>query len=435
MRRGLGLWLTTALVAGNMIGSGVFLLPSSLGEYGGIGLVGWLVTGAGAMLFAATFARLARLFPRPGGPYAYTRRGFGDFAAFLVAWGYWLSICAGNAAIAVAFVGYAGYFWPALSHEPILSAAAAVATVWFLTWINARGVREAGIVQAVTTVLKILPLVAIGTFGLVFFRFEHLRPFNASGMPTLSAVAATAALTLWAFLGLESATVPAGEVTEPERTIPRATLLGTGVSSLVYLLGTAGVMGVLPPAVLATSTAPFADAASSMWGPWSAGLVAAGAAVACFGALNGWILLQGQLPMAAAMDGLFPSLFARRSRRGTPTLGLVLSSVLVTAIVATNYAKGLVAAFTFIILLATLTTLIPYVFCSMALVLAAIRGDASVDGGHRLGPPILVGSLAFVYSLMAIVGAGRDTVYWGFVLLMAGVPAYVWVVRDLPDPP
>lgn len=428
MRRNLGLGLATALVAGNMIGSGVFLLPSSLGPYGGIGLVGWLVTGVGAMLCAVTFARLARLFPHPGGPYAYTRIAFGDFAGFLVAWGYWLSICAGNAAIAVAFVGYSGYFWPALSHVPLLSAAAAIASVWFLTWVNARGVRVAGIVQAVTTALKIVPLLAIGTFGLVFFRLEHLQPFNASGMPALSAIATTAALTLWAFLGLESATVPAGEVEDPERTIPRATLLGTGVAALVFLLGTVGVMGILSPSTLAESTAPFADAARDIWGPWGAALIAAGGAIACFGALNGWILLQGQLPMAAAADGLLPVVFGQRSRRGTPTPALLISSVLVSAIVATNYAKGLVAAYTFIILLATLTTLVPYVFCSMALVLSALRGHVS-DGDRSVSKAVTLGTLAFLYSLMAIVGAGPKTVYWGFVLLIAGIPAYVWLVR------
>ena len=420
--------MATALVVGNMIGSGVFLLPASLGAFGGVSVLGWLFTSTGALLLAVAFARLARMLPRAGGPYAYTRAGFGDFPAFLVAWGYWVSVCAGNAAIAVAFVGYLGFFVPVLSASPSAGAVTAVASVWLLTWVNARGVREAGGVQLVTTVLKLLPLLAIGTFGLVFLRWENFTPFNVSGTSTLSAVSATAALTLWAFLGLESATIPAEEVEHPDRTIPRATVIGTVIAAVVYVLSTIGVMGVLPPASLATSTAPFADAASAMWGPWAAGLVAAGAAIACFGALNGWILLQGQLPLAAAMDGMLPPVFGRLSRRGTPVPSLVMSSVLVTAIVATNYAKGLVAEFTFIILLSTLTVLVPYVFSALALMRLSLRDRARV-GGKSIPGIAVVAALAFAYSSWAIVGTGRDIILWGCVLLAAGVPVYRWMVR------
>ena len=419
-RRRLGLWMATALVVGNMIGSGVFLLPASLGAYGGVSLLGWLFTSTGALLLAVTFARLARVLPKAGGPYAYTRAGFGDFAAFLVAWGYWVSVCAGNAAIAVAFVGYLGFFVPALSASPAAGAVAALGSIWLLTWVNARGVREAGGVQLVTTVLKLAPLIAIGTFGLVFLEWKNFAPFNVSGDSTFSAVSATAALTLWAFLGLESATIPAEDVERPDRTIPRATVIGTVIAAVVYVLSTVGVMGVIPPERLAGSTAPFADAASAMWGPWAAGLVAAGAAVSCFGALNGWILLQGQMPLAAAMDGLMPRVFGLVSRRGTPVASLVISSVLVTAMVATNYTKGLVAEFTFVILLATMTVLVPYVLSALALVRIAGRARPWIA---------VVGLLAFVYSMWAILGTGREAILWGCALLAAGVPVYVWMAR------
>ena len=447
-RRKLGLWMATALVVGNMVGSGIFLLPASLGPFGGISMVGWLFTSAGAMVLALTFAWLARELPRSGGPYAYTRAAFGDFPAFLVAWGYWLSICAGNAAIAVAFVGYLAFFAPALSASPPLGAAAAVAAVWLLTWVNARGVREAGSVQLVTTILKLLPLVAVGTVGLAYLQWENFAPFNASGRSTLSAVSGTAALTLWAFLGLESATIPAGEVERPDRTIPRATLLGTVIAAAVYVASTAAIMGVLPGASLAASTAPFADAASRMWGPWAAHAVAGGAAVACFGALNGWTLLLGQMPLAAAADGLLPPVFSRLSARGTPSRGLVLSSALVTLIVATNYARGMVVEFTFIILLATLATLVPYAFSTMAFVVSHLGGGARGAGvpagepggggpespagqrpGNRPSGRIAVALLAFAYSAWAIVGTGLETLAWGSALLLAGIPVYAYVAR------
>lgn len=424
--RRLGLWMATALVVGNMIGSGVFLLPAALAQYGGISLLGWGVTTTGALLLALVFARLSRLVPRVGGPYAYTRIGFGDFAAFLVAWGYWISIWVANAAIAVAFVGYLSVFWPALRHSPMLAVLVALSAIWLLTWVNASGVRRAGSVQLVTTIVKLVPLVAVGTIGFLYFNPDHLRPFNPSGVGAFPAVSATVALTLWAFLGLESATIPAGDVDRPARTIPRATLLGTLIAAVVYILSTTAVLGVIRPAGLADSTAPFADAAALMWGGWAGYAVAMGAAVSCFGALNGWILLQGQIPLAAALDGLFPKSFGRLSRRGTPVFGLVVSSVLITVLMFMNYTKGLVEQFTFIILLATLTTLVPYVFCSMTYLLMVLR-DPAKAAGRSVGASIAVALIAFAFSMWAIAGSGRDTVFWGFLLLFAGTPVYVWI--------
>ncbi len=423
--RALGLWRSTALVVGNMVGSGIFLLPASLAAFGGISIVGWLFTAAGAMLLALVFGRLGRRLPRAGGLYAYTREGFGEFPGFLVAWGYWISIWCGNAAIATGFVGYMGVFVPQLVASPIAAAATAIGAIWVLSWVNAMGVRDAGIVQVVTTVLKLVPLIAVGTLGLFFFNLDNFRPFNLSGLSPLTAIAATAAMTLWAFLGLESAGIPADDVQDPKKTIPRATIFGTLSASVVYILGTVAVMGVIPARLLAESTAPYADAASAMWGGWAVYAVATGAAISSFGALNGWILLQGQIPLAVAKDGLFPAVFAKLSKRGTPTAGIVISSVLATLLISMNYTRGFVEQFTFILLLSTLTSLVPYVFCSAADVLISFR-DRKASGQRLRTGVILVPTLAFLYSLWAIGGSGRDTVYWGFLLLLAGIPVYVW---------
>jgi len=407
-----------------MVGSGIFLLPAALAAYGGISILGWLFTSTGAMLLALVFARLSRKVPKVGGLYVYTREGFGDFAGFLVAWGYWISIWCGNAAIATAFVGYMGVFVPALTESLLLGAVTAAGAIWLLTWVNARGVRDAGIVQLVTTALKLIPLIAVGLLGLLYFRPGNFIPFNASGEPLLAAISATAALTLWAFLGLESATIPAEDVVEPEETMPRATILGTLLAAVVYILGTVAVMGVIAPALLTGSTAPFAEAASAMWGGWASYAVAAGAAISCFGALNGWILLSGQIPLAVARDGLFPASLARLSKRGTPVTGIIVSSLLATVLISINYTRGLVEQFTFIILLATLTSLVPYVFCSAADFMLAAADRA--DNGRRWSALLVVPTLAFLYSMWTIGGSGRDTVYWGFLLLMGGIPIYVW---------
>jgi APA family basic amino acid/polyamine antiporter len=422
----LGFWMCTALVVGNMIGSGIFLLPASLGPFGGISIVGWVISAAGATLVALVFSRLSRLIRRSGGPYTFTREGFGDFPGFLVAWGYWISIWTTNAAIAVAFVSYLTVFWPALAGNNVLAAATGLATIWVLTAVNVAGVHAAGLVQLVTTVLKIIPLAAIGFFGVFYVDPANFVPFNASGQSTFSALTATVSLTLWAFLGLESGSTPAEHVIEPERTIPRATIVGTLATAVVYVLGTVAVMGVIPSAELASSNAPFAEAARSLWGGWAFYAVGMGAVISCFGALNGWLLLQGQIPFAAARDGLFPAAFAKLSPFGTPTFGLIFSSVLGSILLAMNYNRSLVEQFTFIILLATLNTLVPYVFCSMAEIMIFLK-DRERFSGKRLGGAVVLSVAAFAYSLWAIGGAGESIVYWGFLLLVAGVPVYVWV--------
>lgn len=426
--RKVGLWIATSLVVGNMIGSGVFLLPASLAPYGGISILGWLFTSVGALMVALLLARLGRMMPAAGGPYAFTRAGLGDLPAFLVAWGYWISIWSGNAAISVAFVGYMGVFFPPLSQVPALGAATAMTAIWILTAVSARGVREAGVVQLVTTVLKILPLLAIGTLGLLYLEPAHFQPFNPSGESPFNAITATAALSLWALLGLESATIPADSVKNPSRTIPRATIIGALVTAGVYILATVGVMGILPAESLGQSSAPFADAATHIWGTWAGSLVAAGAAISAFGCLNGWILLQGQMPLAVAKDGLFPQIFGKLSSQGTPVPGLVISSILITGLMSLNFTASLVEQFTFLILLATICTLIPYVLSAISELVIFAR-DRERFSGERLTGASVIAVLALAYSLWAIVGAGRDTVMWGLLLLLAGVPIYWLQVR------
>ena len=426
-KRGLGLWMCTSLVVGSMIGSGVFLLPASLAPFGGISILGWLVSAGGAMCLALVLARLGAIIPRVGGPYAYAREGFGDFVGFWVAWSYWISILAGNAALAVATVSYATVVWPLLGTSPVAALVMALVALWSLTLVNAHGVRTGGQVQLVTTVVKLLPLAAIGIVGFFYFQGGHFRPFNPAGGSPLSAVTATVTLTLWAFIGIEAATIPAADVRDPARTIPRATILGTTIAAVVYIVCTVAVMGIIAPADLSTSTAPFADAAATIWGGAGRWIIGAGATVACYGALNGWVLLSGQMPRAAALDGLMPAAFERLTARGTPTIGLVISSVIASVLIAMNYTRGLVHAFTFLILLATLATLVPYLFSSMTGLIMALRERFGADGSGGSAPVgrMAVSVLAFGFSLWAVVGAGYETVFWGFLLLVAGIPVYV----------
>jgi APA family basic amino acid/polyamine antiporter len=425
LKRSMGLWMATALVVGNMVGSGVFLLPSTLaGAAGPVSMLGWLFTGAGAVLLALVFANLGRALPRTGGPYAYAKRAFGDFVGFQTAWGYWIAVWAGNAAIAVAFVGYLSEFWGSLADDKLLGALVGIALIWLLTFTNILGARESGIVQVATTVLKFVPLAVIGIVGLFFIDGGNYEPFAPNGA-SVSLLSTTAALTLWAFIGLESATVPAEEVKDPERTIPRATILGTVAATILYIVATVSIMGILPTDQLAASASPFAAAAGEVFGGGWDKVIALVALVSTFGALNGWIMLQGRVPMAAAEDGMFPAPFARvHGKRRTPVFGLVVSSILVTGLMLMNYTKGLLDAFEFVILLATLTTLVPYAFSAAAQAWLWLVEPESFKGKHLVRDTV-VAVLAFAYSVWAIAGAGDDIVTKGFVLLLCGIPVYV----------
>ena len=422
-KRRIGLVTATALVLGNMIGSGVFMLPATLAPYGGYSLVGWLVSAAGALLLAGVFYRLARRSPRAGGPYAYSREAFGDCVGFLVAWIYWFSSIGGNAAIAVAFASYLSTLVPAVGANPLLGALAALAAIWAATFVNMAGVRSAGVVQVATTALKIAPLLALALFGLVHFDPHLLAPGKDAGSPW-NAIDVSMTATLFAFVGVECATIPAGHVRDPEKTIPRATLLGTLIAALVYVACTTAVMGMLPAPVLAKSQAPFAEAGRLLWGGWASWLIAGAAAISCFGALNGWTLIAGQFPQAVAQDGLFPRFFARESGRGAPAPALLVAAVVNSLLVLANYSRGMVGMFTFMVLLTTLSNVVAYLFSAMADVALAYREGRPVP----LRDPILA-CAAFGFSIWAVIGAGADAAYWNLILLVLGLPVYVWQTR------
>ncbi len=252
----LGFWMATALVVGNVIGSGVYMLPGlARALRPRTAWWAWLFTATGALLLAAVFAALSRAFPKDGGPYVYTRAAFGELAGFVVAWGYWVSVWVGNAAIATGAVSYTSAFAPWIARVPGASAVVTIAVVWLLTLVNCWGVRAAGWVQAVTTVLKLLPLLAVALVGGFYVRRENLASFAEAPL-TLDGITAAATLALWALLGFESATVPADKVEDPARTIPRATMLGTVVTALVCTLACCTVLLVVPAAQLAASNAP-----------------------------------------------------------------------------------------------------------------------------------------------------------------------------------
>lgn len=418
----LGLAMCTALVVGNMIGSGIFLLPATLAPLGWNSIFGWMLTIAGGILLAMVFAALSRNFPRAGGPYAFTQEAFGPMAGFLVAWSYWISIWVGNAAVATGAVSYLSVFFPSLSTTIGLHAGVTIAIIWLLTAINCRGAYLAGSVQLATTVLKLLPLIAViglGALVVIGDGGASLAPLDTSTI-SIGPITAAATLTLWGLLGLESATVPAEKVKDPTRTIPRATMIGMIVTGVIYLLASSAIILLQPADEVAASSAPFADFVARHWGENAGKWLALFAAISGFGALNGWILLQGELPYAMAKGGVFPAFLAKTSANGTPVRAHLISSTLLTAVVMLNYSKSMTEMFKFVLLLSTTASLFMYLACSLAAV--------ELRANKRLEAPVILlitGILGATYALWTIYGAGRDAVQLGVVLLFAGIPVYV----------
>jgi APA family basic amino acid/polyamine antiporter len=424
--KSLGLSACTAIVIGNMVGSGFYLSPAAMAPYGNLAILAWVVMGAGAICVGLTFAKLAKLAPATGGPYAYTRIAYGDFAGFTIAWGLWISIWSSLPVIAVAFAGAMMNLFPSLHNRP-MAVVLTLAAIWAVVLVNLRGVKEAGLFAQIATYTKLVPFAAIAVVGLFFIDTSNLSEFNPSGESLLAASAALAPLTMFAFLGMESATIPAGDVIDPKRTIPISTVLGISIAALLYVFGTTAVMGLVPREQLIHSVAPFSDAARVIWGGWGAAVISIAVIISALGALNGWTLLMGQVPMAAARDDLFPPVFARLSQNGVPAIGIVISAIFATLLILSQVAgpPGLKTFYDLVVGLSTMAAVIPYAFCALAtgLVAANVAGGGPVP---RLGP---IEVIAFVFAIFTLYGCGAKAVLYGTIMLVLGIPVYVWQRR------
>ncbi|MFJ8332523.1 APC family permease [Streptomyces sp. NPDC094437] len=426
-RRTFGLAAATALVMGNIIGGGIFALPAAVAPYGTLSLLAFVVLSVAAVLLALLFGKLARRSPVTGGLYVYPRDAFGPFAGFLSAWSYWTMCWVSIAALAVAVVGYVDVLIP-LHGNHLLEGLVALAALWLPAAANFAGTRWVGTVQIISTVLKFVPLLLVATIGLFFVDTDNFGPFNATGDSVPGALAASAALLLYSFLGVESAAVSAGEVKDPQRTVGRASVLGTLASALVYILGTVAVFGLVPHDQLVHSGAPFADAVNAITGgSWGGVAIALVAVASITGCLNGWILLAAQMPYAAARDGLFPAPFAKVGKGGVPGFGVWAVAVLGTLLIAFNYTAGPDTTFRVLVLITTFTGCVPYLLSAAAQLYWLAQGSRERVRPAGLVRDLIVAALSFGFSFWLIAGAGYAAVYQGTLFLFAGIPVYVWL--------
>jgi APA family basic amino acid/polyamine antiporter len=419
----IGFWRGWSIAVGCAIGSGVFMMPTLLAPYGMLGLAGWLTAGAGSLLIVLSLSRLARRIPKLGGPYAYVRAGLGDFAGFLIAWTYWIACIAAVAGIAIAFVGYLGFFFPLITESSVISLLVALVLVWSLVALNMRSVDGSGTFQVATTLLKILPLLVMIVMGFIHMEPELMPPLNPTDLHPIALLATVTTLVMWSFTGIETAAVPADNMAEPDKLIPRILLASVLTILVIYFLVSVTIAMVVPADELLVSTAPFSLAASKMMGPIGGAFITIGALVSTLGSLNANTLTAGNIPLAAAKDHLFPIRFATISQVGTPTFSLLVAGLFVTALLMFNYTKGLVEAFTFMAMLSTLSTLMAYAFSAVAEFYFLKSDDSGPERNRAVGLSIA----AFLYSFFAIWGAGAEVVFYSFMLIMVGMPFYALV--------
>ena len=362
-----GLTAAIALIVGSIIGVGIFNLPSSLAVYGPITLISMALTTVGALALALLFAALSRRLPADGGPYAYARVAFGNGLGFMNAWSYWITAWAGNAAIAVGWVLYVEHFINK-GQNKLYSVLLVLVGLWIPAAINLSGVKNMGSVQVITTIIKFAALAFMSIVGLFFISKANFTSWNVSGGSALNAIGGGMAIALFSYLGVETASVAAGKVRNPDRNIPRSTVLGTIACAVVYMLSLTVVFGIVPTSKLATANAPFSDAANAIFGgTWAGNVLAIAVIISGFGALNGWTMICAEMPLAAANDGLFPQRFKRMSKNGVPAFGIIASTVLASVAMIINYlGAGGATVFTTLVLMTGITSAIPYGFSALA---------------------------------------------------------------------
>jgi len=402
---------------GTMIGSGVFLLPASLAPFGWNAVGGWVLTIGGALVLAKILSDLTRHHFGQGNTMAFVRSAFGPVPEFLVAWAYLISNWVGTVGVAVAAVSYMSSRVPAVAATTTSTILSILGIVWAITLVNLKSVRAGGNLQVLALAIKVIPLLVVVVLAVAVTAGgrAELPPFDASAI-SVSAVNGAAVLTLWALLGFECASLAARQVENPERNVPRATVWGAALTGLIYLVVCTAIALLLPTQVAANSPAPFATFVERYWRPEPATLIALFAMVSCLGALNGTILITGELTRSMAEDGLLPRWLGRTDAAGTPRRALLVSGLISSVFVMVNAGGGTQKLFEYLILLSTSSTLWLYLACALAAL--------------RLGVSRALAAVGTIYALWALWGADLKASGLSLVLMIAGLPIYWWAVRE-----
>ncbi|WP_066875326.1 APC family permease [Clostridium mediterraneense] len=427
-KKEMGLFMATALVISNMVGAGILMLPATLAGVAGPGatLIAWVLTGIGALILALTFANLGSKIPKNGGIYEYSRMAYGSFGGFMSAWLYWNGTWIGNASMFVVITTYLGAVFPILVDNHLISFLFSSAILWICTLINIRGTKFVGSITTALTVFKIILFGAFIIIAFMGFNSANLTPMFPQGKG-IGTIPIAAGITLWAFMGLETASVTGGEIKNPERNIKLSTIFGMLISAGLYIVISFAAMGAMNQTQLANSTAPISDIISKVLKVGNLSFISVFIAISVFGTALGWLLSTARVSQAAGEDGVFPKAFSKiHPKYGTPHVSLIIGGVLVNIILVMNFTSGLSGAYSFIVLLATLSYLPVYAFTAIAEIILMAKGKrrASVKNYSLL---VIRALIAFVFCIWGIISSGAITVMYGFILMMLGVPVYSYM--------
>ncbi len=411
-----------SLVVGNMIGAGIFMLPVSLSVYGSISIFGWLISGFMALILANIFKRLSIKYPGESGPFYYTEKSFGEFVGFFVIWGYWISILLVNASLAIAITSYSTIFISDQENTKF-SLPFAITIIFFIGFLNLRGIKKVGKFQFITSILKVLPLLLTIFISFFVFDLSNFTPINISQETNLEAITITTALTFFAFLGMESATIPADKIKNPEKNIPKATIIGTTLTLFIYLFSSIAIFGIMNPSDIAVSNAPYADAIGIVLGDYGKIIIAIFAIISGVGCLNGWTLLQIEIPKNLSEKRLLGPFFSETNSNGVPYKGVIASTIIVCILIGINYSKDLSNLFTYLILTSTFCTLILYFFISLSEIIIVFQKKKNFSSNYK---SLLSGITAFIFSIWMIVGVGYESIISGVILLSLSLPIYIY---------
>jgi APA family basic amino acid/polyamine antiporter len=405
-------------------------MPAVLAGAGTMGIAVLAVIAVGAMLLAVLFGQLAKRIPNgDGGLYAYARHEFGDFAGFFVGWCYWVQSWAGNAAIVSSWVFYVDALLGFHHPSGMENWSIAIVGLWVPALINLAGVRQMSWFQNVTVVLKFVPLLFIAVVGWFFVQNAHFGPFNASGGSLYSAIGLAAGVALFSFIGVEAAAITAKRVRNPRRNVARASILGTALSAMLYVLVTAAVMGLVAHHTLVNTGSPFVNAIDSIFphSAWAGKTIAALAVVSGIGALNGWTLIVTETSRAIAQDDLFPRPFAWKDAKGTAWFGILVGTALPSLLMLWSYttSSGL-TVFTYLVDLSVVTVAIPYFFSALAQLTYLVSRRRRVEG-WRLARDLAVAGTSVLFSMWVTFASGYQVVYQAMVVILAGLILYAFM--------
>lgn len=421
----INLFTAICLVSGNMIGAGALMLPASLAKFGSLSLIGWFITSIGAICLAVVFSKLSNLFPKSGGPYSFAMHIFGKFSGFQMAWSYWIFTWISNVALVVSGLAYMSIFIPDLTTNKILSMSIGIISIILFTILNTFNLKTFSIIQNLITIFKLLPLFLFCIIGLINFNTDALN--IPSQFSYHESITQTLAITLWAFIGLESATIPSDKIKNSKRTVGLATIIGVSTVAIIYILSNYALISIVPINQLESSPAPFVEATRIIFGETASYFMAFIGVFCIAGTLHGWTLILGQVPMSAASHKLFPQLFLKKNSNDIPALGIIIGGVLMCIFFLLSFCDSFSKQFDIIIDFSCFAILIPYIYAISAAFIASFQMKESFKSNITFGLFIISAVIAELYTLFAFIGLPSNIIVLGSISIFLSLPAYVFI--------